>query len=215
VVLSQPPVYLDCHYLVSAWSSTEDSEMTNPVLDEHQTLSEAMRVLLRNPDVAPGALGLGGGAVFQNAHVYLTVAPPEPPRVLNDFWSTMQLPWRPAVMLVVTAPLDLLLDSPPSPIVTTLIQRYTLIGTTGLEQRIDIGGFVVKATDGSPIGGATVNWVDENQAVTTDSQGRYIFAGILPGMHSFAASAPGMTTVNRNINIPADPPGTHIFQLSP
>jgi hypothetical protein len=215
VVLSQPPAYFDCHYLISAWSPSEDSEITSPVLDEHQTLSEAMRVLLCNPDVVPGALGFAGGVVFQNAHVYLTVAPPEPPRVLNDFWSTMQLPWRPAVMLVVTAPLDLLSDSPPSPIVTTLIQRFALIGTTGLEQRIDIGGFVVKAADGSPISGATVTWVDEHQAVTTDSQGRYLFEGILPGVHSFNVASSGMTPVNRNIDIPADPPATHIFQLSP
>ena len=50
----------------------------------------------------------------------------------------MQLAWRPAVMLVVTAPLDLLLDTPPSPIVTTLIQRYTLIGNAAVEQSIDI-----------------------------------------------------------------------------
>jgi hypothetical protein len=143
------------------------------------------------------------------------VAPPEPPRVLNDFWSTMQLAWRPALMLVATAPLDLLQDSPPSPIVTTLIQRFALIGTSGLEQRIDIGGFVVKAADGSPIAGASMTWVDGNQAVTTDSQGRYIFTGILPGIHSFTAAAPGMTPVNRNIDIPADPPATHVFQLSP
>lgn len=215
VAMSQPPVYLDCHYLISAWSSTEDSEMTNPVLDEHQTMAEALRVLLRNPDVVPGALGLAGGAVFQNAHVYLTVAPPEPPRVLNDFWSTMQLPWRPAVMLVVTAPLDLLLDSAPSPIVTTLIQRYALIGTSGLEQRIDMGGFVVKALDGSTIAGATLNWVDGNQTAITDSQGRFIFTGLMPGVHSFTASAPGMTSLNRNIDIPADPPATHVFKLSP
>jgi hypothetical protein len=215
VVLSEPPVYLDCHYLISAWSATEDGEMTSPVLDEHQTLAEAMRVLLRNPDVVPGTLGIGGGAVFTNAHVYLTVAPPEPPRVLNDFWSTMQLPWRPAIMLVVTAPLDLLLDSAPSPVVTTLIQRYALIGSSGLEQRMDIGGFVVKAADGTPIPGATVLWVDQNQTVTADSLGRYIFAGLLPGVHSFTASAPGMTPVNRNINVPTDPPATHIFQLSP
>ncbi len=215
VVLSQPPVYLDCHYLLSAWSATEDSEMTNPVLDEHLVLSEAMRVLLRNPDVVPGALGVGGGVVFKNAHVYLTVASPEPPRVLNDFWSTMQLPWRPAVMLVVTAPLDLFLDSPPSPIVTTVIQRYALIGANGIEQRIDIGGFVVKAADQSPIAGATVTWVDANHAVTTDAQGRYVFVGMLPGVHQFTAAAPGMTTVIRNIDVPTDPAATHIFQLAP
>src|SRR4029077_467937 len=156
IVASQPPTYIDCHYLISAWSQVEDSELTSPVLDEHQSLAEALRILLRNPDVVPGALGgIGGGALFPEAHIYLTVAPPEPPRVLNDFWSTMQLPWRPAVMLVVTAPLDLLLDSPPSPIVTTLIQRFALIGTTGLEQLIDIGGFVLKAGNGTPISGAT------------------------------------------------------------
>jgi hypothetical protein len=216
VVLSQPPVYLDCHYLISAWSATEDNEVTAPVLDEHQTLAEAVRVLLRNPDVIPGALGINsGGVVFRNAHVYLTVAPPEPPRVLNDFWSTMQLPWRPAVMLVVTAPVDLLLDSAPSPIVTSLVQRFALIGTTEVEEQIDMGGFVVKAADGTPLAGAAVDWLDENQTATTDSQGRYLFTGIHRGVHQFRASAAGMTPVTRSIDVPADPPATHIFQLSP
>src|SRR6185369_1073236 len=79
VALSQPPVYLDCHYLISAWSATDDTDATSPVPDEHQVLSEAMRVLLRNADVVPAALAVpGGGQVFQNAHVYLSVALPEP-----------------------------------------------------------------------------------------------------------------------------------------
>ena len=127
----------------------------------------------------------------------------------------MQLPWRPAVMLVVTAPLDLLLDSAPSPIVTTLVQRFALVGTTAVEQLIDIGGFVVKAADGTPIQGATVNWVDENHAVTTDSQGRYMFVGMKPCLRTLSAAAAGMTTITRNINVPADPPDTHIFKLAP
>jgi hypothetical protein len=215
-VLSQPPVYLDCHYLISAWSAAEDSEMTSPVLDEHQVLAEAMRVLLRNPDVVPGALGVPGGSpVFQEGHIYLTVAPPEPPRVLNDFWSTMKLPWRPAVMLVVTAPLDLLLDAPPSPVVTTLIQRYALIGGRTVEEWIDIGGLVVRATDQSPIAGATVVRLDNNDTATTDAQGRYVFTGIRRGTYTFGASATGMTAVQRAIDIPGDPPATHIFQLAP
>ena len=75
IVSSQPPTYIDCHYLISAWSQVEDSELASPVLDEHQSLAEALRILLRNPDVVPGALGvIGGGPVFQEAHVYLTVA---------------------------------------------------------------------------------------------------------------------------------------------
>jgi hypothetical protein len=215
-VLSQPPVYLDCHYLISAWSAAEDSELTSPVLDEHQVLAEAMRVLLCNPDIVPGALGVpGGGAVFKEAHVYLTVAPPEPPRVLNDFWSTMKLPWRPAVMLVVTAPLDLLLDSPPSPVVTSLIQRYALVGDPIVEEWIEIGGLVLKAADQSPIAGATVVRVDNNDVATTDAQGRYVFAGIRRGTYTFRASATGMTAVQRDVAVPSDPPSSHIFQLAP
>jgi hypothetical protein len=216
VVLSQPPAYMDCHYLISAWSSTEDSDITSPVLDEHQVLAEVLRVLLRNPDVVPSALGIpNGGVVFQNAHVYLNVAPPEPPRVLNDFWSTMKLPWRPAVMLLVTAPLDLLVDSPPSPVVTTLIQRFVQIGSATVEELIDIGGLVLKAVDQSPIQGALVERVDSKDIATTDAQGRFVFTGIGRGVHKFRASASGMTPLERNIDVPADPPATHVFQLSP
>jgi hypothetical protein len=216
VVLSQPPVYLDCHYLISAWSATEDSDMASPVLDEHQVLSETFRVLLRNPDVVPAAVGVpGGGVVFQNAHVYLGVAAPEPPRVLNDFWSTMKLPWRPAVMLVVTAPLDLLVDSPPSPVVTTLIQQFAQIGSATIEELIDIGGLVLKAADDSPIPGALVERLDSKDTATTDAQGRFVFTGIGRAVHKFRASAAGMTPIERNIDVPADPPATHIFKLSP
>jgi uncharacterized protein DUF4255/carboxypeptidase family protein len=214
VVLSQPPVYLDCHYLISAWSATEDNEMASPVLDEHQVLSQAMAILLRNPDVVPAAVPIaGGGVVFQNAHVYLTVASPEPPRVLNDFWSTMKLPWRPAIMLIVTAPLDLLRDSPPSPVVTTLIHRYAEIGSATIEELIDIGGVVLKALDQTPISGALVERLDSDEKETTDSQGRFVFTGIQRGVHKFRASATGLTPIERNIDIPADPPATHIFQL--
>lgn len=216
VVLSQPPVYLDCHYLISAWSAAEDSELASPILEEHQVLSEAMRILLRNPDVVPGALGVaGGGQVFQKAHVYLNVATPEPPRVLNDFWSTMKLPWRPAVLLVVTAPLDVLKDSAPGPMLTTLIQRYALRDTTTVEELIEIGGLVLKASDDSPIGGAMVVRLDSHETATTDAQGRFVLTGIRRGVHKFRASATGMTPVERDINIPVDPPVNYIFKLAP
>lgn len=216
VVLSQPPAYMDLHYLISAWSSTQDSDITTPVLDEHQVLAEVLRILFRNPDVVPSAVGIpNGGVVFQNAHVYLNVAPPEPSRMLNDFWSTMQLPWRPAVMLVVTAPLDLLLDSPPMPRVTTFIQRFAQIGSSTIEELIDIGGGGLKASDQSPIPGALVERLDSSDTATTDAQGRFVFTGILRGVHKFRASATGMTPIERNIDVPADPPATHVFQLSP
>jgi len=214
-VLSPPPTYLDCHYLISAWSPAEDSELTNPVLDEHLVLAEATRVLLRNPEVIPSALGVvGGGPVFQEAHVNLTVAPPEPPRVLNDFWSTMRLPWRPATMLVVTAPMDLLQDSPPAQAVTTFVQRMGSIDGTINEEWIDVGGFVVRAADNTPIAGATVTRLPQNESVTADSQGRYVFRRLKRGMQRFRASATGFLALERDIDIPGDPGSTHTFALS-
>lgn len=216
VVASQPPAYFDCHYLLSAWSPAEDSELFDPVRDEHEVLAEAMRVLLRNPDVVPKAVGVLDGVVFSNAHVYFTVAPPEPPRVLNDFWSTMKLPWRPAVMLVVTAPLDLLLDDKPALVMTALIQRYSLRQDEALsEELIQIGGLVVAAADGSPIANGTVVRVDTGLACATDAQGRYAFGSLTRGQYQLRASAPGMQTVVRTIDVPNDPPDHYLIKLTP
>jgi hypothetical protein len=125
----------------------------------------------------------------------------------------MKLPWRPAVMLIVTAPLDLLMDSPPSPVVTTLIHRYAMIGSATVEELIDIGGLVLKAADQKPIVGATVARLDGSDTATTDAQGRYVFTGLRRGEHKFRASATGMTAIERKIDIPAAPPADHIFQL--
>ena len=216
VTPSAPPAYIDCHYLVSAWSQIEDTDLASPTHDEHQLLAEALRILLRNPEVVPGALGVaGGGPVFQEAHVCLTVAPPEPPRVLNDFWSTMKLPWRPAIMLVITAPLDLLRDAGPTPVLTTLIRRFVLRDSPAVEEEIMIGGLVVRAADQSPIIGAAVTRLATNDIAVTDAQGRYVFGGLPRGVQAFRASAAGMAAVVRNIDVPADPPAAHIFQLSP
>src|SRR5215212_4953507 len=125
VVFSLPPAYFDCHYLLSAWSATEETDATTPTLDEHAILSETLRILLRNPVVTPAALGVTGGSpVFEQAEIGLALAAPESARVVHDFWNTMKLAWRPAIPLVATAPLDLLQDSPPAPRMTTFIERY-------------------------------------------------------------------------------------------
>jgi hypothetical protein len=186
------------------------------VLDEHRLLAEAARILLRNPDVVPAVLGVpGGGPVFQQAHLYLTVAPPEGQSVLKDFWSTMKLPWRPALHLVAVAPVDLLVDSPPAPLMTTFIQRYVpFIGTDGVDEAIQIGGWVLRASDDTPIPGATVRRVATGEEVVTDAQGRYTFIGLRRGIHRLRAEASGLTALERDLDIPAGPPEDHIFKLS-
>lgn len=213
-VLSQPPAYFDCHYMISAWSPAEDTDITQPSVDEHEILGEALRGLLSNPDVTPATLGVpGGGPVFQQAHVYLTVAPPEMPRALNDFWSTMKLPWKPAIQLVVTAPVDLLRDLPPAPLMATFVQRYGLIGAAEFDEFVQIGGWVLTPAD-VPIAGATVLRVGTTDQTTTDAQGRFSFARLRRGVHRLRATAPGMSTDEHNVNVPAGPPEEHIFKLT-
>jgi hypothetical protein len=105
-------------------------------------------------------------------------------------------------------------DADPSPVLTTLIRRFVPIGSPVTEEDIMIGGLVVKAADQSPILGATVTRLATNETVITDAHGRYIFTGLQRGVHTFRASATGMTAVVRSIDIPLDPPATHIIQLS-
>jgi hypothetical protein len=212
---SSPPTYLDVQYLLSAWSPAEDAEATTPVLDEHRLLAEALRVLLRNPDVRPGALGIaGGGPVFQQAHVFLSLGAPETPRVLNDFWSTMKLPWRPAILLTATAPLDLLQDEAVGPPVVTLVQRTLLIGTSAVEERVLIGGRVLRAADDAPVVGASVRRIETGEEAPTDGQGRFSFGGLRRGTHRLRVSAPGLTPIERDLDVPDGPSDQHTFRLS-
>jgi hypothetical protein len=216
-VLSRPPGHFDCHYLISAWSPIQQSDIASGVADEHSALGGALRILLRNPDVSPSALGVaGGGVVFQNAHIYFALSPPDAPRVIHDFWNTMQLPWRPAISLIATAPLDPLFDSPPTPPMITLVQRFGAIGAESgtFEEQVQVGGLVLRLAGDAPISGATVLRTATGHQVTTDSQGRFFFGGLLPGIHHFRASATGLTPVERDLDVPNGPSASHVFRLS-
>ncbi len=217
---SMPPAYLDCHYLISSWSPMIDSDTGTTISDEHKVLAEALRVLMRNPDVNPATLGItDGGDVFQQAHIYLTVAPPEAPRVLNDFWGTMKLPWRPAIQLIATAPLDLLRDAAAGPALLTIVQRYVRTDATSAPDELFlIGGWVLHSTDDSPISQATVSRVSGAQVledVKTDNQGRFVFTGLRGNVHTFYATAPGLTgPPPRTLDIATAAINDHIFRMS-
>jgi hypothetical protein len=217
VVFSRPPVYLDCHFLISAWSPAEDSTLLNPIEDEHATLARALRILYQNPEVVPSVLGVNGaGPVFDDGAVVLTVAPPETPRVLNDFWSTMKLPWRPAIQLVAMAPLDLVTDSAPSTRVITLIKKHAFVGSPPGEEWIQIGGWVVDGNNADkPVPGATIRHVDTSRVVTADDEGRWVMTGLQAGNHTFVGSAAGFANNDTHgVAVPNGPLAQHVFRLT-
>jgi hypothetical protein len=217
-ISSQAPSYFDCHYLISAWSTAQgNGGIASAVAEEHAALGGALFVLVQNPEVIPAAIGVaGGGPVFSQAHVFLTVAAPDIPRVVNDFWSTMSLPWRPTISLIATAPTDPQFDTPPSPPMITLVQRFGSMDadTSTFEELIQMGGWVLLLAGDAPVANATVERVETGETAATDSQGRFIFGALTPGIHRFRVTAPGFTTIERDLDLPGGPPDRHIFRMS-
>jgi hypothetical protein len=227
IVPSHPPVYFDCHYIISAWSPIEDTEAVSPISDEHAMLGEALRIILRNPDVNPAAFGItGGGVTFGQAHVYLALAPPEGPRVLNDFWSTMKVPWRLAVQLIVTAPLDPLWEGVPALPLAALVQRYGQIHASGIgdqmligiDEQVLIGGLVLDRLTHAPLVNATVRRLQAPGGaalaeIATDSQGRFAFSGLGSGPLYLHVEATGRPSIDRTLAVPAGALADHIFEV--
>jgi hypothetical protein len=221
--LSHPPAYIDCHYLITAWSPTKEADpTTSPIPDEHEVLAEAMRILMRNPDVVPDILGIGtGSVVFQNAHIYFTAAPPDGTHVSNDFWSTMKQPWRPVIELIATAPLDLLRNPVIGPPVLTLVQRYVRLDMSGNPDEVFlVGGWILRNSNGTPIAGAKVErfrGTAPNQqvleVVTADEKGRFVFTGLHGNTHSLRAIAAGFTNLERTLNTSSATIENHIFRM--
>jgi hypothetical protein len=232
----RPPAYVDAHYLVSAWSPATDDSPIGQTKDEHFVLSEALRRLLRNPEVLPhGVLDDPTYPpskldtredVFNDWRMYLTTAASESSRALSEFWTTMKQPWRPAIQLIVTAPLDLrsplVPDGPP---VTTFVRRYTSFTSdiendpnpTGplIEEAIDFGGRVLRQSNNTPIKDANVVYVRTGRTMKTDEFGHFVLAGLRRGRHTIRVSAPGFVlAIQRDLDVPDGPLADHTFKLS-
>jgi uncharacterized protein DUF4255/carboxypeptidase family protein len=215
IVRSRPPAYVDAHYLVSAWSPAQN----DAAKIEHAVLGGALRVFLQNPDVRPALLGIGGaGPVFDESDVYLTAAPSETSHTLSEFWTSMKQPWRPAVQLVATAPLDLLQDAPPDFPVVTLVRRlarFTPPDDKGplLDESIAIGGWVVRAADGTPIEDAEVTRVATGSRTKTNDKGQFLFNRIPAGRHRLRAVAKGFPPKDQWLDVPNGQLNDHVFRL--
>lgn len=109
-----PPRLFGLAYLVSAWTQRPE--------DEHRLLSAVLSCLLRHPVVPPDLLG--GSLAPAEAPgekplpVKMTVALPAKDRKTSDVWGTLGGELRPALDVVVTAPVDPQLRQPVGPLVT-------------------------------------------------------------------------------------------------
>jgi hypothetical protein len=198
VATDQPaPRRVDCHYLITAWSPVTPSLMVEPTVDEHKLLYAATNALMDNDPLEPrkvyfpAPLPLGFPASIADAQLPVVVLPQEGFPKYAEFWGTMQgaanHPWKPAVYLIVTLPVQLE-KQVAGPLVTTRITEYLQSGTAQtVEVWVEIGGTVLdaKVPPEFPVPGAWVSLEEvagTRLATTiTDELGRFVFNKIRPG----------------------------------
>jgi hypothetical protein len=121
---TRPPVLMDCSYFITAWSSVTADTVANKqivVREEHELLSEVMKVLLRYP-------------VLPNAILQGKLQDQEPPRTsmlqpsmlqsIAEFWQALGGKPRAALNYMVTISVEVDEPQPAAPIVTDRQVRF-------------------------------------------------------------------------------------------
>lgn len=190
-----PPRRFDLHYLVSA--------LTSEVTDEHLLLWRALVTLMKYPEF-PGAL-LPEPLRAIDPPIVTQVKKPEDGDVLLDVWSGLELPPRPALLYVVTVPVDLEIGFE-SPLVLTRTARYhrTLVSEPAAEQRLHIGG-VVRTRKGAVLAGATVALVGSARPpAATAADGSFVLTNVPAGAATLRVSVPDAAPRLVNVEIPSE-----------
>ncbi len=226
LVTEPAPTRVDCHYLITAWSPTQPAPGVEPTVEEHALLYQALALLTRAGPLAPARAYPAGSAKltawperFRRHELPTTVLPPEGFGKLSEFWTTMgtNSPWRPAIYLVVTVPVALLVEVL-GPMVTTTITSYQPTGADGPnggEVWLQIGGHVwntaVVQPDGSPapLAGAWVQLEDPVggqvlQRTATTALGRFTFDRLARRQYRLRVGAPGMGERDRVVDVPSE-----------
>jgi hypothetical protein len=193
------PFRIDVCYMVTAW--------TNEVDDEHRLLWRALAAMMRHSQLPTDMLQ--GVLANQEWPMPVRVAQPEGPfKNPADFWSSLEVPVKPSINLIVTLPLDpdLFRDIPL--VLTKRIITYP--GVTGTEMgnelpTVQLGGWVKVGSgkDASPVAGAGVRIVERGLETQTDEHGRFKFDQVPRGSYTLRATSEGAQT-ERKIDVPGD-----------
>ena len=211
VQLKRTPLMMDCFYLVSAWSTTD--ERARP-LQEHWLLSRALLALARYPVLNPERTAAGEAKMMRGRRPSATARPPATFLVERlaqqeieirtrlahhdvmtnpaEVWSALENQMRAGFSYVVTLPLDPWNEQlQEANEVRTWIARVA--ATAGLRQ---IGGVV---RDGANERASVANVqavlmetalyneqkrIGFYQRTRSDARGRFRFTGLLPGAYT-------------------------------
>ncbi|SEB02403.1 MULTISPECIES: Pvc16 family protein [unclassified Mycobacterium] len=179
---------VDCHYLISAWSSVSDNAAVEKTLIEHRLLYRVLAALAETNPLNPSHFfpsGAGFDKLIKNADLPVRVVPAEGWPKLVEFWGAMGSNSRvkPALLYTVTVPVDLP-HTLAGPLVTTRIIEFKQGFDGGAaEQWLQIAG-TVRLPDGTPVDGAVVTVNGASGAAvgsaSTGADGRFSVGGLQP-----------------------------------
>lgn len=207
VTLRQPPVRINCVYLVTAWSPAA----VDAALEEHHLLSQILNTVLHYPTIPEEVLE--GSLTGQELPLPVIAAHPEGPKNLGEFWMAVGNKIRPSLSLVVTLGFDMA-EIAAGPVVTTRVAAYEQKGFPETREEVfHIGGRVVEAGDpDTGISGAKVIVEERGLYSVTDEEGYYKFFSLPQGTWTFKAEA-GSRSAEVVFTVPA-PGGKYIVALS-
>src|SRR6266550_9016829 len=164
----QPPLRVDCSYLVTTWKETG----ANRIQKEHQLLGQAFFWLSRFPSIP--ANFFFGSMVGQPFPPPTMVAQWDVAKNQGEFWNALGIPPRPYFNLIVTIAMDLAQEVEGA-LVTTVTSRYFTNDPASADELLIIGG-TVRDKNGAPVTDAWVRLEPAGLTQITDDAGRFIFA---------------------------------------
>jgi hypothetical protein len=211
------PLRMDCYYLITAWSPARVTTAVEPALDEHQLLYDVTAALMRRRSFVPrevyfpASLPSDFPPLIADAQLPISLLPVEGFPKYAEFWGTMGNvhPWKPAVYLVVTIPVELTREVM-GPLVTSSITEYRRSGLPQTaEAWMQIGGTVINRIDSSKVPVGTWVGIETRptnkllQTTITDESGRFTFAKLSPGPYRLRVTDLELGEKEREIDVPS------------
>jgi hypothetical protein len=184
-VSRQPPVRVDCTYLVTTWSTKTGALKAE---EEHRLLGLALLWLNRFPVIGDGFLRGGLANPPQPFPLPVMVAQLKEDQSSGQFWTALGIPPRPAFSLTATIAMDLLEAAEEYPEVRGVrLEPASLVSPA-------LGGRVLDAAL-APVAGAAVTVVETGDDRTVGDDGTFTFAGLAFGDYTLLVQAPNRPEV--------------------
>lgn len=180
--------------------------------DQHELLWRVLAVLMKFSTIPDNLLpkSITDLGMSVNSRVSQPDDGPRP----NEFWNALEVPPRPSLLYVLTAPLDLELITQEPLVLTRTLRVFDTqypIPDEVRGLRRTIGGIVKRG--GVVVTGVTI-WQENSAAVgsISDKDGRFVLESVPEGTVALRVIEPGGVPVRVMLQVPSDDYGIHLEQ---